>query len=514
MGKAGDPTRPSSVQEIAPGRLPGYGPVGVIDIGSNSVRLVLYERLSRALTPLFNEKVLAGLGKGLSETGKLADESIDSALAAIRRFRQLANQSGATQLDVIATAAVRDAENGTAFIEAVTEICGGELQVLSGQDEAKVSALGVASSFWKPDGVVGDLGGGSLELIDLKGDALGVGETFPLGGLRLSETAKGSARKAGKLAADALERSEGLRGAAGRNFYAVGGTWRALASLHMQRNNYPLHIMHHYTIPADEAFELCRMVVRTEVSEIEGIDVVSRARRPLLPFGAAVLEQVLKIGRPEVVVLSALGLREGHLYEKLSPEARAEDPLIVASAELADLRSRSPGHCRELAPWTAGVFEALGIPETEDESRLRVAACLLADIAWRAHPDYRGDQAVAMIANGAFIGVDHPGRGYLAMAIFHRYAGSVPDSQLPAIHQFMSSRLRFRARILGAAMRLAYGISAAMPGVIPRTEVVREGERIVLHIPRDLQALDGEAIRRRLDQLADLADQASTVVVT
>lgn len=513
MGAADDPSRPS-VGEIAPGRLPGYGPVGVIDIGSNSVRLVLYERLSRALTPLFNEKVLAGLGRGLSESGKLADESIDSALAAIRRFRQLASQSGATKLDVIATAAVRDAENGASFIEAVTEICGGDLQVLSGQDEAKVSALGVASSFWKPDGVVGDLGGGSLELVDIKGDALGTGETFPLGGLRLSEVAKGSARKAGKLASEALESSEGLKGAAGRNFYAVGGTWRALASLHMHRTNYPLHIMHHYAIPADEAFDLCRMIVRTDVSEIEGIEVVSRARRPLLPFGAAVLEQVLKIGRPEHVILSALGLREGHLYEKLSPEARAEDPLIVASAELADLRSRSPGHARELAPWTAGVFEALGISETEEEARLRVAACLLADIAWRAHPDYRGDQAVAMIANGAFTGVDHPGRGYLALAIFHRYAGSVSDSQLPPIHKLMTARLRFRARILGAAMRLAYGISAAMPGVITRTEVVREGERIVLHIPRDLQALDGEAIRRRLDQLADLADQASTVVVT
>ncbi|WP_018698126.1 Ppx/GppA family phosphatase [Amorphus coralli] len=498
---------------FAPGRLPGYGPVGVIDIGSNSVRLVLYERLSRALTPLFNEKVLAGLGKGLAENGRLADESVEAALVAIRRFRQLADQSGATKLDVIATAAVRDAENGAAFIDAVTAITGGGLQVLSGQEEAKVSALGVASSFWQPDGVVGDLGGGSLELIDINGDSLGAGETFPLGGLRLSETASGSARKAGKMAADLLQSSDCLKASEGRVFYAVGGTWRALANLHMQRTNYPLHIMHHYTIPADEAFELCRMVVRSEIAAIDGIDVVSRSRRALLPFGAAVLEQVLKIGRPEAVVLSALGLREGHLYEKLSPEARAEDPLLVAAAELADLRSRSPRHSRELAPWTAGVFEALGIHETEAEKRLRVAACLLADVAWRAHPDYRGDQAVAMIANGAFTGVDHPGRGYLALAIFHRYAGTVSEAKLPAIQRLMPARLKYRARMLGAAMRLAYSLSAAMPGIIPRTEVVREGERIVLHIPRDLQALDGGAIRRRLDQLADLGDQASAVVI-
>lgn len=514
MGGAVDGSGSSAVAENAPGRLAGFGPIGVIDIGSNSVRLVLYERQSRSPTPLFNEKVLAGLGKGLSETGRLRDDSVVTALAAIRRFRQLASQSGATKLDVLATAAVRDASNGAAFIEAVTQICGGELSVLSGREEAELAALGVASSFHQAHGVVGDLGGGSLELVEIADDKLGEGETFPLGGLRLSETAKGSARKAGKIAAEALANAAGLKAAYGRSFYAVGGTWRALAHLHMHRTGYPLHIMHHYTIPADEAFELCRMVVRTELSEIEGLDVVSRARRPLLPFGAAVMEQVLKIGRPKEVVLSAQGLREGHLYAELSPEVRAEDPLLAAAGELAELRSRSPRHCHELGPWTAEVFAALGIDESEEEARLRLAACLLADIAWRAHPDYRGEQAVAMIANGAFIGVDHPGRGYLALAIFHRYAGSVSDSEMPAIHRLMSARLKFRARILGAAMRLAYGLSAAMPGVIPRTTVDREGERIVLHIPRDLADLDGEVVRRRLDQLADLADQASTVVVS
>ncbi|WP_442320080.1 Ppx/GppA phosphatase family protein [Amorphus orientalis] len=503
------------MNEEAPlGRLPGFGPIGVIDIGSNSVRLVLYERSSRAPTPLYNEKVLAGLGKGLSESGRLRDDSIETALAALRRFRQLADQSGASKLDVIATAAVRDASNGQAFINAVTGICGDGLQVLSGKEEAKMAALGVVSSFWRPSGVVGDMGGGSLELIEVDIDRLGEGETFPLGGLRLSESSKGSARKAGKVAAEALAASKGLQAAQGRAFYAVGGTWRALAHLHMHLTDYPLRIMHHYTIPADEAFEFCRKIVRSDPAQIEGIDTVSRSRRPLLPFGAAVLEQVIKIGRPSEIVLSALGLREGHLYESLPPEIQAEDGLLDAAGELCDLRSRSPRHGRELGPWTGEVFQALGVDETQEEARLRVAACLLADIAWRAHPDYRGEQAVAMIANGAFIGVDHPGRGYLALSIFHRYAGSSSEEQLPVIHRLVPSRLKYRARLLGAAMRLAYTLSASMPGVIPRTTVVREGERIVLHIPRELAALDGEVIRRRLDQLADLADQASTVVVS
>jgi exopolyphosphatase / guanosine-5'-triphosphate,3'-diphosphate pyrophosphatase len=499
--------------EPSQGRLSGRGPIAVIDIGSNSVRLVIYERLSRSPTMLFNEKVLAGLGKGVGASGKLNEGSVREALAALTRFRQLIAQSGTTETYVLATAAARDAKNGPSFLADVERLTGVPVRLLSGHEEALLSAYGIISGIYRPDGVAGDLGGGSLELVDIRGETIGEGKTYPLGGLRLSEAAEGNIKRAEKIAQDLLETSDVLRTVEGRDFYAVGGTWRSLARLHMFQTNYPLHVMHQYEITAGDAIDFCRTVARGDLETLPRIEVVSKARRALLPFGAAVLEQILRIGRPKRVVLSALGVREGHLYDLLSPQERAEDPLIAAAAELNTLRARSPAHGRELVPWTAQVFQALNVDETDNEARLREAACHLADIGWRAHPDYRGEQSLNIISNASFVGVDHPGRAYLALANYYRHVGLIEDALGPGISRLASTRLKDRAKLLGAAFRVAYILSAAMPGIIGRIPVVNRGGRIVLSLPRDLAALDGDRVQRRLKQLAKLGGLDATVEV-
>ncbi len=488
----------------APGRLPGNGPISVIDIGSNSVRLVIYERLSRSPTMLFNEKVLAGLGKGLATSGKLQASSVQQALSAIRRFKMLADQSGSVATFILATAASRDAANGSEFLQAVEAICGAPVQLLSGADEARLSALGIVSGFHKANGIVGDMGGGSLELVSIENGRIGRGRTFPLGGLRLEEAAEGSIRKAEKIVADALAEAGTLVPCDGRSFYAVGGTWRSLARLHMFETGYPLHVMHHYAIRADEALEFARVVARRDLESIDQIEVVSKARRGLLPFGALVLEQVIRSIRPAQVVISALGVREGHLYELLSDEEKPSDPLIEACAELNYLRSRSPRHAEELVPWSANVFRELGIDETEEEARLRHAACLVSDIGWRAHPDYRGEQSLGILANASFVGIDHPGRAYLALSTFYRHVGLVDDAVSPRIRELASTRLKERARTLGAVLRVAYLVSASMPDVIPRTRIVSEGDRLFLEVPAELADIVGERLLKRLTQLAKL----------
>ena len=499
-----DARRAIGTGEHAPGRLTGHGPIAVVDIGSNSVRLVVYERLTRSPTLLFNEKVLAGLGKGVGKTGRLADKSVDDALAAVRRFRQLADQCEALEIHVLATAAAREAANGPAFIAELERITGATVQVLTGAEEARVAAQGVLAGFHQPNGIAGDLGGGSLELIDVTTEAIGQGRTYPLGGIRLSEAAEGSIRKAEKIAEEVLKGSDVLGGLAGRSFYAVGGTWRSLARLHMFQKGYPLHVMHHYAIPAGEALEFCRVVSRGSVDALDRIDVISKQRRDLLAYGAVVLGQIIRLGQPTEIVLSALGLREGHLYELLTPQERARDPLLAAAEELAILRSRSPRHAAELNDWTTGAFEALGIEETADERRLRHAACLLADIGWRAHPDYRGEQSLNIIAHAAFIGVDHPGRAFLALANYYRHMGLVDDALSPRIRELASTRLKERARALGAAFRVAYILSAAMPGVIPSTRIAEKGGFLVLTLPAEREALVGDVVLRRLRQLAKL----------
>ena len=497
--------------EHAPGRINGHGPVAIIDIGSNSVRLVVYERVSRSPMPLFNEKELAGLGRGVATTGRLNDEAVETSLAAIRRFMVLCDQMGVISLHVLATAAARDASNGQQFLDAVEEITGVHPSLLSGPEEARLSAMGVLSGIYRPDGIAGDLGGGSLEVVDIKGSRVGIGETFPLGGLRLEETADRTIRKAERIVTEALAGSKVLTGGQGRTFYAIGGTWRSLARLHMRQKGYPLHIMHEYAIPAAEAFEFCRMVARRDAETLDSIEAVSKSRRPLLPYGAIVLAEVIRVMKPSQIVISALGVREGLLYDVLSPEERDEDPLIAASEELALLRSRSPGHARELGPWSGQALAAMGFDETEEEARLRIAACLLADIGWRGHPDYRGEQSLNLISHGAFVGIDHPGRAYLALANYYRHEGLTDENISSRIRELTTTRLMERARALGMALRVAYMISGSMAGVIPRTRFEARGDRLVLIVPHDKAALVGSRLSRRVTQLAKLCNMVPTI---
>jgi exopolyphosphatase/guanosine-5'-triphosphate,3'-diphosphate pyrophosphatase len=499
--------------EFAPGRLNGSGPVAIIDIGSNSVRLVVYERLSRSATPLFNEKELCGLARGVATSGKLDPEAMASALMAIRRFTALAGQMRAEKIEVLATAAPREASNGPDFIRAVESITGSRVLLLSGAEEARLTAMGVISGIHRPDGIAGDLGGGSLEVIDIKGHKVGVGETFPLGGLRLEEASEKSLKKAEKLAADALAGSKVLAKGEKRAFYAIGGTWRSLARLHMRQKGYPLHVMHQYSISPGEAADFCRMVAKRDIDSLDSIEVVSRNRRALLPYGAVVLEQLIKVMRPSEIVMSALGVREGHLFDLLDDTERAKDPLLAACEELSFLRSRSPRHVEELIPWTKDAFDAIGIDETPEEARLRQAACLLADIGWRAHPEYRGEQSLNLIAHAAFIGIDHPGRAYLALANFYRHEGLIDDALSPRIRELAPTRLMERARALGATLRVAYLISGAMPGVVGRSRMVARGRLLTLVLPTALAPLAGARVSRRLSQLAKLSSMDATIVI-
>jgi len=496
----------------AQGRLDHGPPVAVIDIGSNSVRLVIYEGLTRSPTPLFNEKVLAGLGRQVQSTGLLADDAVEKALTTLKRFRALCDTLQATQVLGIATAACRDARNGKAFIEQAEAICGTRIEVLSGKREAQLSALGVVSGIHRPDGFVGDLGGGSLELIEVRDHAIKSGITLPLGGLALQDSSGRSLKKAEKIVENALREVSGMSAAKGRTFYAVGGAWRALAHLHIARTDYPLRVMHGYRMPAKEALDFCALVHRVKPEKLSHIEVISNARRPLLGYAALVLEHLIRQGRPKDVVISALGVREGLLYSLLERSERERDPLIAAARNLNILRSRSPLHGEELLAWTDRFMISTDIDETADERRLRHAACLLADIGWRAHPDYRGEQSLNIISNADFIAIDHAGRAFLALSVFFRHAGLIRDEVSPRLRELATKRLLERARILGAAMRVAYMVSASMPGVLPETPMRIERGRLVIRLPGRFAALAGDRVSSRLKQLARLIGYDSTVI--
>ncbi len=488
-------------------------PVAVIDIGSNTVRLVIYDSLSRNPLPLFNEKVTCGLGREIVSTTRLADDAVAEALAAMKRFRAICAGWGLAGAEVVATAAVREAENGASFIRRVESVWQGSVRVLSGDEEARLAAEGVICGFREPDGIVGDLGGGSLELIDVFGARSKDGMTLPLGGLTLSEAARGSIDKAKSIVRDTLEDNPTLASLKGRTFFAAGGTWRALATLHMHQTGYPLKILHAYSVPADAMAEFAESVQRADPETLSAADVVASGRRPYLPFGALVLREIIKIGKPSEVAISELGIREGLLYEKLSAAEKARDPLLSMAESLNAANSRSPAYAAELIEWMDRFVASSDLDETEDERRLRRVACLLADVGWRAHPDHGGEQAVQLIVNSAFIGVNHVERAFLGLSVFYRYA-ALKDAPPFGLEKLLSKRLLERARTLGVAMRVAYLISASAPGVLARSPVRIDGDDLVLRLPRDLAALAGPRVKTRLKQLGKQMGYKHDVIIS
>ena len=408
----------------AQGRFHELEPIGVIDIGSNSVRLVVYEGAVRAPFPIYNEKILCGLGRSMQSDGRLEPDSVERALAALGRFKAIVRTLSAKNVHAIATAAVRDAVDGADFISRAQAVLGVEIQVLTGEREARLAAYGVKMGFVDPDGIGGDFGGGSLELIDLDHGRLKKAATLPLGGLRLMTTAGRRLSRAQAIADEQLDTAAWLKQGRGRPFFAIGGTWRALAKLHMEETNAPLRVMHGYTVKRSEMIRFCTQVREARGNaNIAGLNYVSRSRRESLPYGALVLARVLDRFKPREVVFSIYGIREGLLYSYLSKSEQKKDPLLAFCRDFARLRSRSLRHSMELCTWTDRLFEQAGITETANDRRLRHATCLLSDIEWRAQADHRGEQALYVLAHAPSTGMDHAERLFIALAVYFRHAG-------------------------------------------------------------------------------------------
>ena len=488
--------------------------VAVIDIGSNSVRLVVYESMKRSLVTIFNEKTLCGLGREVQTTGLLAPDAVAKALTALRRFRALCRVMKVGRVHAIATAACRDASNGPEFIATAEKICGVHIEILSGQREAQLSALGVVSGVHRPDGIVGDLGGGSLELVDVQGNRVRRGVTLPLGSLALQDSSQKSLKRAERIVKNGLADVAQLEAGAGRTFYAVGGTWRALARIHIVQSGYPLHVMHGYTIPAADALDFARRLRRLAAANIlADIEVVADARRPLLVYAALVLEHIIRVARPQTVVFSTFGVREGLLYEMLPQAERAKDGLICAAQTLNGLLSRSAKHAEELIGWTDRFIRIAKLPETDEDRRLRHAACLLSDIGWRVHPDYRGEQTLNLVTNGNFGSVSHQGRAFMALSVFYRYAGVSEQHEPPSfILDLLSPALVERARLLGAAFRVAHLISAARPGVLPATHFRSQGRKLLLVFEHRMGDLVADRVGGRFKQLCRLIGRSGAIL--
>lgn len=472
---------------------------GIIDIGSNSIRLVVYQGPARLPAPLFNEKVMAGLGRGLAETGQLAPGALELAIEALERFAALAREMEVESLRTVATAAVRDAANGHVLLDAAARI-GLPVELLSGEQEANAAGMGVLSAIPDADGIVGDLGGGSLELVRVKKGEIRDRVSFPLGVLRIAALrAKGKGtidRRVAKLIEQAGWSGKGK----GLPLYLVGGSWRSLARLDMNLRRYPLPVIQQYAMSPTTIGRLVRSVSHSGKGTLKAVPGISSQRAPMLNDAAALLAALLRHLKSDRTIVSSFGLREGLLYEALDAETRRQDPLIVATREEGRRLGRFAEHGDLLDRWISPLFQ--DAPAME---RLRRAACLLADVGWHANPEFRAERGVEIALHGNWVAVDARGRALIAQALWTSLGGGAGTPE-PLNVLAPAQDLR-RAVQWGLAMRLGQRLSGGVAGPLERSTLGEDGSALTLHLaPGDI-ALYGEAVQKRHAALAAICDR-------
>jgi exopolyphosphatase/guanosine-5'-triphosphate,3'-diphosphate pyrophosphatase len=483
----------------------------VVDLGSNSVRLVVFEGRGRNPTAIFNEKAVLRLGRGLHASGRLNDDGVEQALTVLRRYHALARAMHADPFDILATAAVRDAANGPAFVRQVdAALQGVAVRILTGEQEAHYSAAGLLCGIPAADGILADIGGGSMELVHLAAGQVRAARTLPLGVLRLSDRSGADPVRARAIAEEALETVPWLSEGIGRDLYLVGGAWRALARIHMEQTGYPLAIVHHYTLDREEARDLAGVIGSANRRALERMPGISRRRVDDMPFAAVVLRRLLRATGARRVVFSANGLREGWFMELVSETVRAEPPLLAAGQEMAARYGRSPSLPPALLDWTAPLFS----DETPEALRLREAACWLSDIGSHDHPEYRAQQAFFRVLRAPGVALDHHARAFLALTLALRYEAEPDMGFLDTARMLLDFASLRRAEILGTGLRLAYTLSGGTAELLAGTRLLRGQGRLTLILQEGSGVFAGDSVTRRLDRLAQAAGLEASTQVT
>ncbi|MEL7689457.1 Ppx/GppA family phosphatase [Citromicrobium bathyomarinum] len=481
------------------GRIAGAEPRGaIIDIGSNTVRLVIYGGPPRAPVTLFNEKVTARLGLDIDKSGRLADESVALAMAALERFALILTDLEITRADAVATAAVRDAENGKQFLKRVKSL-GLEPRLLSGQDEATISGEGVLGAFPEARGIVADLGGGSLELVPVGDGEVGEGCSLPAGTLRLPGIGGGDRDKLRDklkkmIAKDApsMPASDGDAG----DLYLVGGTWRALAAFARDELGFPLTDPHGFTMNRERATDLIKTLSKTDVEQIKASPNVAASRAEFLPDAVQLLHVLLKQYDPQRIVISAWGLREGLMMRQLDKYQLAQDPLLAGVVEFIESRSASPMQATRVAGWTVETVSSLR-PGAE---RLRLAAIMLGLAAMQTEPNLRVSQGVDWAFQKRWIAISPEGRAMLAAAICaNSNVLDLPDT----ITALASKDAVEEAITWGLGLRLARRLGAGSARSLDATRLTREKKSLVLAISKSHAALYSQSAERDLALLAN-----------
>lgn len=481
--------------------------VGVVDVGSNSVRMVVFDGAARSPAYFYNEKIMCGLGKGLAETGRLNPEGKVRALAALKRFSLLAEGMGAAPLTVVATAATRESEDGPEFQQQVLKETGLKLHVIDGDEEARLSAQGVLLGWPEAKGIVCDIGGNSMELARIGEGKVGKRVSTQLGPFRLQQVTGGPDKRRA-LIERVLKTALGQIKSEGERFYLVGGSWRVIARLDMERRNYPLTVLHEYRMQVKSLVDTLDWIASSDLGVLRAKTGTSAERMELVPLACEVLRGIIKIFKPAEIDVSSYGIREGLLYEQMPEKLRGRDPLIEAARAAEISSARLPGTGKKLFEFLNPLFKNVPKPRM----RLVKAACLLHDTTWRAHPDYRAEVCFDNATRANLGGLDHPGRVFLGLALLHRYKNSRSGSRLESLFRLLSEDEMQEAEVLGKAMRFGAMFAAGDPAQAAELVWKPKAKVLTLKLTPLGAGLYGEVAKARFASLAQALHATPKVV--
>ncbi len=480
--------------------------VGIIDVGSNSVRMVVFDGAARSPAYFFNEKVMCELGAGLAVTGRLNPEGRVRALAAMKRFHRLSQGITTGPLIAVATAAVRDAEDGPDFCEEVERETGIKIWVISGEEEAGFSAQGVLLGWPGSYGLVCDMGGSSMELAEINGGDVGKRMTSPLGPLKLRDIKGGKKGRKAHIK-DYVARMHAHLGDQTNRLFLVGGSWRALAKIDMARRNYPLKVIHEYRMSAKSVRATADYIARNDPEELRLASGVSSARMALVRYSAEVLKEVVKTFKPRDIAISSYGIREGLLYEQMPQPLRDRDPLIEACSFAENRDARIPGLGKVVYKFIEPLFKSV----PDDRKRIIKAACLLHDVSWRAHPDYRAEDCFDNATRSNLGGLKHSERVFLGLALMHRYSNSRDARRFDELNDLITDRDSHQAEVLGKAMRFAAMLWPTDAPKLGRLKWYPKKKKLDLVLDRQAEELFGEVAQARFASLAQTLEAEATV---
>lgn len=472
--------------------------VGVVDVGSNSIRLVVFDGAARSPAYFYNEKVMAGLGQDMARTGRLNPQGIERGFSALSRFAALAKGMGIEPLTCVATAAVREAEDGPDFQRRVEEETGIKMWVIDGEEEARLSAQGVLLGWPDAKGMVCDIGGNSMELAEVADGKIGRRVTSPLGPFRLQQVEGGKSGLRKHIAGimDGLARKMGTEH---ERIYLVGGSWRAIARLDMERRGYPMTVLHEYRMTAEDVSETAKWIEAHDLNELRGRVGISNSRMELVPLAIQVLLQLVDTFKPAELAISSYGIREGLLYEHMSDSLRKRDPLIEAARFTERQMARMPGFGKKLYQFLQPIFK--NAPPERD--RLIRAACLLHDTAWRAHPDYRAEACFDNVTRANMAALSHAERVFLGLALLHRYKNSRSNSPMVPLFKLLSEAELRDAEILGKAMRFGAMFAIEDPADAGKLRLLPGKNQLELRLTATGRQLMGEVAEARFKSLCN-----------